>query len=142
MDNLRRLGDRISIRITSDKDGFTGRECPQPDCKGYFKIEFGTGLKGESLSCHCPYCGHAAGHDHFWTKQMVKAGVVILAVGLVLCAASLWLPPPWCMPAGFLGAFSVLVAGWTALAGVILRVVWAAKQRRIAELEDPFDVRR
>jgi len=74
-------------------------------------------------------------HEHFWTKQMVKAGVIILGLGLVLCATSLWLPSPWRMPVGFLGAFSVLVAGWTALAGVILRVVWAAKQRRVAEME-------
>jgi len=72
VDNLRRLGDRFSIPITPDEDGFTGRECPQPDCEGYFKIEFGTGLKGEGLPCHCPYCGHPAGHDHFWTKEQIE----------------------------------------------------------------------
>src|SRR5581483_4075694 len=72
MDHLRRLGDRFSIPIKPDDDGFTGRECPQSDCEGYFKIEFGTGLKGESLPCHCPYCGHTAGHDHFWTKEQIE----------------------------------------------------------------------
>ena len=72
MDNLSRLGDRFSIPITPDEDGFTGRECPQRDCEGYFKIEFGTGLKGEGLPCHCPYCGHPAGHDHFWTKEQIE----------------------------------------------------------------------
>ncbi len=71
MDHLRRLGDKISISIQADEDGFTGRACPQSDCEGYFKIEFGTGLKGEGLPCHCPYCGHTAAHDHFWTKEQI-----------------------------------------------------------------------
>lgn len=72
MDNLRRLGSSLSVPITADEHGFTGRECPQTDCDGYFKIEFGTGLKGEGLPCHCPYCGYVAGHDQFWTKEQIE----------------------------------------------------------------------
>ena len=72
MDHLRRLGNSISISILADENCFTGRECPQPACEGYFKIEFGTGLKGDGLPCHCPYCGHAAGHNQFWTKEQAK----------------------------------------------------------------------
>jgi hypothetical protein len=72
MDNLRRLGNSISVPITADEHGFTGRECPLPDCEGYFKIELGTGLKGQGRPCHCPYCGHVAGHDHFWTKEQIE----------------------------------------------------------------------
>ena len=72
MDHLRRLGNGISILIPADENCFTGRECPQPDCEGYFKIELGTGLKGKGLPCHCPYCGHAAGHDQFWTKEQIE----------------------------------------------------------------------
>jgi hypothetical protein len=72
MDNLRRLGNSISVPITADEHGFTGRECPRPECEGYFKVELGTGLKGEGLPCHCPYCGHAAGHDQFWTKEQIE----------------------------------------------------------------------
>ena len=72
MDHLRRLGNSISIPIPADEDAFTGRECPQPDCEGYFKIELGTGHKDEGLPCHCPYCGHSAGHDHFWTKEQIE----------------------------------------------------------------------
>lgn len=72
MNNLRRIGNSISICIPPDEDGFTGRECPEPSCEGYFKIEFGTGLKGEGLPCHCPYCGHTVGHDHFWTKAQIE----------------------------------------------------------------------
>ena len=72
MDHLRRLGNSISIPIPPDENGFTGRECPNPDCEGYFKIEFGTGLKGEGLPCHCPYCGHTAGHESFLTKEQIE----------------------------------------------------------------------
>jgi len=72
MDNFRRLGNSISIPIPADSDAFTGRECPKPDCEGYFKVEFGTGLKGEGLPCHCPYCGHTAGHDQFWTEEQIE----------------------------------------------------------------------
>ena len=72
MDHLRRLGNRISIPIKPDESGFTGRECPQSDCEGYFKVEFGTGLEGDDVPCHCPYCGYTAAHDRFWTKEQIE----------------------------------------------------------------------
>ena len=72
MNHLRRLGNQISIPIPPDEDGFTGRECPVPECLGYFKIQSGTGLKGEGLPCHCPYCEHVDGHDKFWTKEQIE----------------------------------------------------------------------
>jgi len=70
--NLHRLGNRIPISIKPDEDGFTGRECPNPECEGYFKVQFGTGLKGENLPCHCPYCGHESGQNEFWTKEQIE----------------------------------------------------------------------
>ena len=72
MSYLRRLGNSMSIRIPSDDDGFTGRECPVPECEGYFKVQFGTGLSGDGLPCHCPYCGHTAPQDQFWTKEQIE----------------------------------------------------------------------
>ena len=63
---------KASIPIPSDESGLTGRECPSPDCLGYFKIQFGTGLQGEGLPCHCPYCGHTEGHDHFHTQDQIR----------------------------------------------------------------------
>ncbi len=69
---LRRLGrNPMTVAMPTDEDGLTGRECPNPTCLGYFKIKFGTGLKGEGLPCHCPYCGHTEGHDHFWTQAQL-----------------------------------------------------------------------
>jgi hypothetical protein len=72
MRHLKRIGNQISVNIPADSNGFTGRECPNSDCEGYFKIEFGTGLKGGSLPCHCPYCGHSDSHDKFWTLAQIE----------------------------------------------------------------------
>lgn len=70
--NLKRLEDGIHISIPTDEDGLVGRECPNPDCLGYFKIKLGTGLAGEDLPCHCPYCGETEGQDHFWTQDQIE----------------------------------------------------------------------
>ena len=61
-----------SFELPADDDGFTGRECPNSDCEGYFKIVFGTGLDGDDLPCHCPYCGHTDQHDQFFTQRQIK----------------------------------------------------------------------
>jgi hypothetical protein len=59
------------VSIPTDEDGFLGRECPEAACLGYFKLKPGTGLKGDKLPCHCPYCGHKDASDHFWTKEQI-----------------------------------------------------------------------
>lgn len=68
---FKRDGNIISIPIRPDDHGFLGRECPIKECEGYFKITPGTGLTGENLPCHCPYCGHSASQDNFWTKEQL-----------------------------------------------------------------------
>jgi hypothetical protein len=63
---------QFSITLKNDEEGFFGRECPNEECLGYFKVELGTGLQGEDLPCHCPYCGHVGPHDTFWTKDQLE----------------------------------------------------------------------
>lgn len=63
---------KFSIPMKNDEEGFFGRECPNEECLGYFKIELGTGLQGEDLPCHCPYCGHVGPHDTFWTQDQLE----------------------------------------------------------------------
>lgn len=70
-DHLKKLRDGIAISIPRDDDGYTGRECPDDDCIGYFKIVFGTGLP-DSTTCVCPYCGTTEDHDHFWTQDQLE----------------------------------------------------------------------
>lgn len=72
MNHLRRLGSQFSISLPADEEGFIGRECPVTECEGYFKIQLGTGLQGENITCHCPYCGYEAGSDKFFTKAQVE----------------------------------------------------------------------
>lgn len=66
------MGDRVNVQIPIDEHGFLGRECPAEDCLGYFKIKPGTGLSGQDLLCHCPYCGHTASPNSFWTKEQIE----------------------------------------------------------------------
>lgn len=70
--NLKRLEDGLRVSIPTDEDGMVGRECPNEDCLGYFKIKLGTGLTDENLPCHCPYCGETEDQNHFWTKDQIE----------------------------------------------------------------------
>jgi len=70
--NLDKLGHSFQISFPTDENGLTGRECPNETCLGYFKVKFGTGLKGENLPCYCAYCGYRAGHDRFWTQDQIE----------------------------------------------------------------------
>ena len=72
MRHIYNLGSQFSISIPPDEDGLIGRECPAPECESYFKIQLGTGLKGENLLFHCPYCGHTDEQDKFFTKAQVE----------------------------------------------------------------------
>ena len=85
MRHLRQLGNQFSIPIPRDENGFLGRECPE--CERYFKITPGTGLTGENLPCNCPYCGHSASQDQFFTKAQVeyaKSVVINKVTGAVI----------------------------------------------------------
>ena len=72
MKHLSRVPSQFSISIPEDENGLIGRECPESTCESYFKIQLGTGLKGEDLPCHCPYCGHSAGQDEFFTEAQIE----------------------------------------------------------------------
>jgi hypothetical protein len=71
MDNLRRLGNKFSIPLAPDTEGYIGRECPVEECLGYFKITPGTGIKGPA-PCYCPYCGHCGESKTFYTKGQIE----------------------------------------------------------------------
>lgn len=69
--NLDSLGTQFSIPITADEEGYMGRECPVPECLGYFKITPGTGVKGPA-PCYCPYCGHKGESNVFFTAEQIE----------------------------------------------------------------------
>lgn len=71
MRHLKRLSNRFTIPIPSDEEGYLGRECPQSECQGYFKIKLGTGIQ-EVIPCYCPYCGYTSDQSQFWTQDQIK----------------------------------------------------------------------
>ena len=74
----------------------------------------------------------------FWTKPMVTAGVGIFACGIALWAAACVVSSPWRPHLWVAAAACIALAGWTALGGVILRVIWATRERQKAQWDDPF----
>jgi hypothetical protein len=60
----------ISVPLRADAEGWLGRECPQEDCKRYFKLTPGTGLSNIK-TCRCPYCGHEASSGNFHTQAQL-----------------------------------------------------------------------
>lgn len=73
--HLRNLGNEFSISLPTDSEGYLGRNCSE--CKSYFKIVSGTGLKG-ILTCVCPYCGHKADHSEFHTQEQIDYATSIV----------------------------------------------------------------
>lgn len=73
-----------------------------------------------------------------WTRPLVTAGTAILVLGIALWAGACLWPSPWRVYLWIAAAGCVAVAGWCALGGVILRVIWAAREKQMAEWDDPF----
>jgi hypothetical protein len=71
MRHIERLPKQFSIQINPDEEGYMGRECPEESCLGYFKVTPGTGVIGDP-HCYCPYCGHQAEHDKFFTQEQLE----------------------------------------------------------------------
>ena len=82
INHLKQLGNRVQVTIPKDEECYLGRECPQPDCEGYFKIKPGTGLTGENLACHCPYCGHQDDPNDFFTTEQIEYAKSIVLRGV------------------------------------------------------------
>jgi hypothetical protein len=63
----------MNISIHPDEDGLIGRECPNENCKGYFKIKLGTGILEKGYDkCFCPYCGLESTQNYFFTKEQIN----------------------------------------------------------------------
>ena len=73
----------------------------------------------------------------FKAKPMVITGIALFAVGF-LCWAARTLLALEGDELYWLAAGLVALGGWIALGGVILRVIWAAREKLKAEWQDPF----
>ncbi len=69
---LRRLDGRqqFSVSILSDVEGYFDRECPSDECLFQFKVyEEDWREKVHDEEVFCPFCGHAAASDKWWTED-------------------------------------------------------------------------
>jgi hypothetical protein len=82
---LRRLeqGQKISISIASDEDGYLDRECPSAECQSQFKVhedDWRDKVRDEEV--FCPFCGHTAESGEWCTEgqseHLKKAAVAHL----------------------------------------------------------------
>jgi len=71
LSHLEQLGSKRSIAIKPDADGYLGRECPNAECEGYFKVRTGTG-NSQNRTCYCPYCGKRGDPNDFATKDQLE----------------------------------------------------------------------
>jgi uncharacterized Zn finger protein (UPF0148 family) len=76
-DLLRQLeridGLKISVSISTDKDGYLDRECPSSGCMFEFKIhedDWRDKVRDEEV--FCAFCGHTAESDKWLTQEQVK----------------------------------------------------------------------
>jgi hypothetical protein len=65
----------VEIALPLDSDGFLRRECPS--CERQFKWFHGQTADRPDHFLDpplytCPYCGEAAGHDSWWTKEQLE----------------------------------------------------------------------
>jgi len=72
---LRRLDGetRLSVSFPSDADGYFDRECPSTECMFQFKVhenDWREKVRDEEM--FCPFCGHAAEAQKWWTQEQVR----------------------------------------------------------------------
>lgn len=64
-------GYETKIALLRDEDGTFGRECPNPDCRNYFKLYEDEFLAAPGSQLTCPACAHTGGVDAFGTLDQV-----------------------------------------------------------------------
>lgn len=72
---LRRLEGvtKLSVSFPSDGDGYFDRECPSNECMFQFKVhEDDWREKVRDEEVFCPFCGHFADAQKWWTQGQVK----------------------------------------------------------------------
>lgn len=72
---LRRLegATTVSVPISDDNEGYFDRECPSEGCLFQFKIlseDWKDKVRDEEV--FCPFCGHAADADKWWTQDQIE----------------------------------------------------------------------
>ena len=62
-----------TMEILPDQDGYIDKECPNEGCLSQFKVndeDWGNLFSDEAV--YCPFCGHSAPADKWWTTEQVE----------------------------------------------------------------------
>lgn len=63
----------VSVPISDDAEGYFDRECPSEECLFQFKVlseDWTDKVRDEEV--FCPFCGHAADADKWWTQDQIE----------------------------------------------------------------------
>ena len=64
--------ENITISFEPDEKGYFDRECPNEECQFLFKINMDDWKNKVSDDIvYCPFCGHTAPSDQWWTQQQL-----------------------------------------------------------------------
>lgn len=75
------IKSEYTVTFQTDAEGMFGRQCPNEECKRYFKIkgeDFST-IKDTIDAMYCPYCGSKDTHNHFFTEDQLEYAKSIVA---------------------------------------------------------------
>lgn len=71
---LKKLGDEQSaVSISADDENYFDRECPAQECLAQFKVlmeDWKNKVRDEEV--FCPFCGHAADAQKWWTQEQLN----------------------------------------------------------------------
>lgn len=65
---------QISVPLHADAEGYLDKECPAPECLFQFKVfqeDWRDKVRDEEV--FCPFCGHTARSDKWYTQEQVEA---------------------------------------------------------------------
>jgi len=66
-------GEKTSVSIATDADGYLDRECPSNECQFAFKVQADDWReKVRDEEVFCPFCGHSAQSDKWMTQEQVE----------------------------------------------------------------------
>jgi hypothetical protein len=63
---------QVVVSLPSDDEGFVDRLCPSPECQFQFKVHEDDWGEAREKDAFCPFCGHTADADHWWTEEQIR----------------------------------------------------------------------
>lgn len=66
------IPDKISVSFAADSEGLFGRQCPNAECKCYFKVNANDFQNFSGSKMYCVQCGRNEDTNNFFTEQQME----------------------------------------------------------------------